>query len=200
MALGGLFAALDEEFAYLALGFAQPHVEDFRSFDAEEELLAVLAGFLADLESQVMGGGFAQEGFAAARGAVEQEALGHGVLEAPEQVGVQERQFDAIPDALHGFCWPPMACQGIGSTRVKAQSRRLVPPRTSTATRCWLSNRTSTPSLSFSLARSEERTTTASEMPVSFPTRRRPSESNSVPGPPARFSRTQRRRSRQRPR
>ena len=68
VALGGLFAALDEEFAYLALGFAEPHVEDFRSFDAEEELLPVLAGFLADLESQVMGGGFAEEGFAAARG------------------------------------------------------------------------------------------------------------------------------------
>lgn len=37
---------------------------------------------------------------------MEQEALGHGVLEAAEKVAMQEGQFDRVPDRLHGLLLP----------------------------------------------------------------------------------------------
>ena len=40
------------------------------------------------------------------------------MLEAPEEVGVEEGQFDAIPDALHGF---GLAADGLPGNRLDAR-------------------------------------------------------------------------------
>jgi hypothetical protein len=102
LAFGGAFAALGEEVADLSFGFADPHVEDFGAFDVDEELGVIDAGGGAELVAEVEGGGFAEEGFAAARGTVEEEALGDGVVEAFEEVAVEEGEFDGVADGLDG--------------------------------------------------------------------------------------------------
>lgn len=100
-AFGGAFAALGEQIAHLALGFAHPHVQNLRPLDMEEELRMVHAGVLADLPAQIVGGGLAQQGLAAAGRTVKKKALGDIVLEALEQGPVQKGQFDGVADALH---------------------------------------------------------------------------------------------------
>ena len=53
-----------------------------------------------------MRGGFAQQRLAATGRPVEQESFGHRVIESLEQLGVEERHLDGIPDALHRFILP----------------------------------------------------------------------------------------------
>ena len=60
----------------------------------------LLAGLLPELLRQIVGGRLADERLAAAGRAVEQEALRRGVLEFLEQLGVQQRQLDRVPDRL----------------------------------------------------------------------------------------------------
>jgi hypothetical protein len=99
----GAFAALGEEIADLSFGFADPHIEDFGAFDVEEELGSIDAGGLTDLFAEVPGGGFAEEGFAATGGAMEEEAFGDGMIEPLEEIAVEEGEFDGIADGLEGF-------------------------------------------------------------------------------------------------
>ena len=103
MSFGRFFAALCEQVPDLAFRFTQPHVEHFRPFDAEEEFGMVLAGLLANLEAQVVRRGLAEQRLAAAGRAVEEKAFRDRMIKPFEQFRVQERQFDGIADALHGF-------------------------------------------------------------------------------------------------
>ena len=52
---------------------------------------------------EVVGCSFANEGFAAARRAIEQEAFGSRVLELLKQFGMQSRQFNGVPYCLNGL-------------------------------------------------------------------------------------------------
>src|ERR1041384_2366449 len=117
MAFGGLLATLRKQVTHLPLGFTEPHIEDFRPFETEEKLGTILAGLLADLQPQIMRGSFAEEGFAATGWAVQQEAFRHRMAKAPEQGGVQKRQFDRIADSLHRFL---LAANGAPKNRLDA--------------------------------------------------------------------------------
>ena len=68
-----------------------------------EVLLQLQSLNLAHVLHQVVSRGLANEGFAAARGAVEQKALGRGVLKALKELGVQRRQFNGVADGLNRF-------------------------------------------------------------------------------------------------
>jgi len=103
MAFSGFFAALGEKIADLALGFAEPHIQNLRTLHVEEEFRMILAGFFADLQPQIMRGGFSEQRFAATRRPEEQETFRHRMIKALEKLGVKERQFDGIANGLHGF-------------------------------------------------------------------------------------------------
>ena len=61
-----------------------------------------MAGLLAQFAGQVEGRRFADERLAAARRAVEQEALRLGVVKAVEEVRMQQWQLDGVFDCLNG--------------------------------------------------------------------------------------------------
>ena len=101
MTFAGLFAALLEKVAHLTFGFAQPHVENLGTFDAEEELGMIFAGLVFDLQAQVVCSGLAEQGLAATGGTVKQEALRHRVIEALEEMRVQIRKLDRVSNGLN---------------------------------------------------------------------------------------------------
>src|SRR5690606_11883515 len=107
LALGGAFAALREEVADLTLGFAHPHVQDLRPLDVEEELGAIDPGAFLDLLPQVPRRRLAKKRLAAPWRPVQEESLGHRVIEALEQIAPQERQFDRVTDRLHRLVLSP---------------------------------------------------------------------------------------------
>src|SRR6267142_5002380 len=98
--LGGLFLGLDEDFADLALGFADVLVEELGALDVEEEALDLLAAFFGDFLGEVVGDGLGDHGFAAAGGAVEEHALGGGELVLFVVVGIEVGQLDGVLDGL----------------------------------------------------------------------------------------------------
>src|SRR5581483_3739687 len=95
--------ALGKQVAHLALRFAQPHVENLRPFHTHEKLRPVNARLLAELQPQVVRRSLAQQRLAASGRAVEQEALGHRMLETLKEARMQEGQLDAVADAFDGF-------------------------------------------------------------------------------------------------
>ena len=92
-----------EDFAHHALAFAHPHIEDLRPLDVHEVLAHLLPGLLLELLGEIVGGGLADERLAAAGRAVEQEALGRGMLKALEEIRVEQRQLDRIADGGERF-------------------------------------------------------------------------------------------------
>ena len=65
--------------------------------------LHFVAGFLAQLPRQIVGGRFADQRFAATRRAVEQKAFRRRVLKFREEFAVNQRQFDRVLDRLQRF-------------------------------------------------------------------------------------------------
>ena len=100
-AVVGAFPALDEQVPHLAFRFAHPHVQNLRPLDVQEEFRPVHTALGLDLLAQIVSGRLAQQSLATARRAVKEEALGHRVLEAFEQVAMQERKLDRVADSLH---------------------------------------------------------------------------------------------------
>jgi len=100
LAVGGAFAALKEEVTDLTFRFTDPHVEDFGALDVDEELGVIDAGSGADLLAEIEGSGLAEEGFSAARGTMEEEAFGHGMVEALEEIRVEKGEFDGVAYGL----------------------------------------------------------------------------------------------------
>jgi hypothetical protein len=60
----------------------------------------LVARFFPKLFRQIVGGGFANERLAATGRTVKQEALGRRMLEFLKELGVEQRQFDCVPDRL----------------------------------------------------------------------------------------------------
>ena len=54
----------------------------------------IFAGFLADLQPQIMSGRLAQQGLAATGRTKEQKAFGHRMVEPLEKFRMQERQLN----------------------------------------------------------------------------------------------------------
>lgn len=92
-----------KKIAHLPLGFANPHVENLGTFDVQEKLGVIDARAGLDLLPQVVSGRLAEQRFAATGRAVKQEALGHGVLEALEQIAMQEGHLNGVANGLHGL-------------------------------------------------------------------------------------------------
>ncbi len=89
-----------KDFAHDPLGFAHPHVQDFRAFDVHEVFLHFAAAFFAELLRQVVGGRFADECFAAAGRAVKQETFRGRMVKFFKQLAVDQRQLDRVLDRL----------------------------------------------------------------------------------------------------
>src|SRR5437773_829622 len=98
--LVGLFLGLLEDFADLALGFADVLVEELGALDVEEVALDFLAALFGDLLGEVVGDGLGDHGFAAAGGAVEEDALGRRELVLLIVVGVEVGELDGVFDGL----------------------------------------------------------------------------------------------------
>ena len=96
----GPFAALRKEVTHLTFAFAHPHVQNFRALDVEKKLRMIDARLRLDLLAQIESGCLAEQRFAAPGRAVQQKALGNGVLEALEQIAVQKRKFNRVADRL----------------------------------------------------------------------------------------------------
>src|SRR2546430_9713424 len=96
----GLFLGLLEDFADLALGFADVLVEELGALDVEEVALDFLAALFGDLLGEVVGDGLGDHGFAAAWGAVEEDALGRRELVLLIVVGVEVGELDGVFDGL----------------------------------------------------------------------------------------------------
>ena len=82
------------------LGLAHVLVQQLGALDVEEEAAPLLAGPLAHLLGQRVGHRLGDQGLAAAGRAVQQDALRCLELVLGEQVPVQERQLDGVPDGL----------------------------------------------------------------------------------------------------
>src|SRR5438093_13426935 len=98
--LGGLFLGLHEDLADFPLGLADVLVEELGALDVEEEALDFLAALFGDLLGEVVGDGLGDHGFAAARRAVEEHALGGGELVFLVVVGVEVGQLHGVLDGL----------------------------------------------------------------------------------------------------
>ena len=100
-ALGGLLPGAGEDQPDVPFGFADVLVQQFRALDVQEVALHVrLAGALGRAGGQGVGDGLGDQGLAAARRAVQQDALGRLEPVFAVQVRVQERQFDGVADLL----------------------------------------------------------------------------------------------------
>ena len=98
-ALGGLFPGAGEDQPDVPFGLADVLVEELRALDVQEVALHVrLAGALGGPGGQRVGHGLGDQRLAAARRAVEQDALGRLQPVFAVQVRVQERQFDGVAD------------------------------------------------------------------------------------------------------
>jgi hypothetical protein len=97
--LAAFSRAVAKTFANLALGFAQPHVENLRAVDEHEILFQVLTGALVVFACQVVGRRFADERFAAARRAIKQNALERLFAETLEQLGVEQGMLNRVADS-----------------------------------------------------------------------------------------------------
>ncbi len=105
-AFPALLARGRKNFAHDPLGFAHPHIEDFRAFDVHEIFFHLVARFFPELLRQIVGGRFADERLAAAGRAVEQETFRRGMLELLEKLAVQQRQLDRVFDRLERLVLP----------------------------------------------------------------------------------------------
>ncbi len=139
------------------------------------EILAhFFAGLLLELLGEIVGRGLANEGLAATGRAVEEEALGRGMLKARKEVRVQQRQFDGVANGSERFLlaadfFPRQLWHRIEVVFVVSAGRAS----TSIATLKLASTRTSSPALSFSFSRRSLRWRTVDCTPCSEPTRSR---------------------------
>jgi hypothetical protein len=99
------------------LGFAQPHVQNLRSFDVQERAardrrvlrLAIRSSLplrFTDELSQTGGCGLPDQGLTATRRSIEQEALRLRELIFRERVGMEQRIFDGFPDGFDRLMLP----------------------------------------------------------------------------------------------
>src|SRR5690606_34554415 len=100
-ALAGLLTGPLEDQADLPLGLADVLVEQLRALDVEEEALAGgLPGHLGHLLGERVRDGLGDERLSASGGPVEQDALRRTQFVLAEQVRVEVRQLDRVPDGL----------------------------------------------------------------------------------------------------
>jgi hypothetical protein len=95
------FAGARKQLPDLPLRFPHPHVQHFGPLDVEEIFRTLLPRLFAQLPRQVVGGRFAQQGLAAARGAMEQKTFRRRMPVGAKQVAVQKRQLDGIAHRPH---------------------------------------------------------------------------------------------------
>ena len=87
-----------EDFSHLSFGLSQPHVQNLRTVDIHEVFLHVLAGAFVVLTGQVVRRRFANQCLAASRRAVQQNSLERSFAEFLIQFGINQWQFDGVPD------------------------------------------------------------------------------------------------------
>ena len=132
-ALLGLLPGPLEDQADLALGLAHVLVEQLGALDVEEVAAGLgVAAELGHLLGQRVGHGLGDERLAAARGAVEEDALGRRQLVLGEQVLVDEGQLDGVGDLLDLV----VQAADVGRRRRRAPPRGPAPrPRAGAASR-----------------------------------------------------------------